>query len=78
MDLVKATGVFVVRASVFLAEVKYFAISLQSKENNNLYLRLKIFCLELIITVVGDKFVTEVTEIKLNILKVLTSLKSPF
>ena len=78
MDLVKATGVFVVRASVFLVGIKYFAISLQSKENNNLYLRLKIFCLELIITVVGDKFVTEVTEIKLNILKVLTSLKSPF
>ena len=74
----KATGVFVVRASVFLVGIKYFAISLQSKENNNLYLRLKIFCLELIITVVGDKFVTEVTEIKLNILKVLTSLKSPF
>ena len=67
MDLVKATGVFVVRASVFLAGDKYFAISLQSKENNDLYLRLKIFCLELIITVVGDKFVTEVTEITLNI-----------
>lgn len=67
-DLVKATGVFVVRASVFLVGIKYFAISLQSKENNNLYLRLKIFCLErLIITVISDKFVTEVTEIKLNI-----------
>lgn len=63
----KATRVFVVRASIFLVGIKYFAISLQSKENNNLYLRLKIFCLELIITVISDKFVTEVTERKLNI-----------
>ena len=61
-------GIRGTRKCQFLVGIKYFAISLQSKENNNLYLRLKIFCLELIITVVGDKFVTEVTEIKLNIL----------
>ena len=49
------------------AQGLFFKISLKSEENNDLYLWFKIFFLELIITVDGDKFVTEATEITLNI-----------